>query len=167
MGGTLTVTGSGSAGSGGVIQTATNAGNIGIHLQPDTANLTVNLNRMVVQQNHNGVQFTPFSTASTGTLNLSVQDSSFLNNAASSVYLNPTGNTSNTYLIRNNSFTHATTGNGVTYEALRPSGSPSVDQGKIQNNTLSLSTGGNANPIDLAQRVAGSGVAESHACQVE
>ena len=98
-----------------------------------------------------------FSTASTGTLNLSVQDSSFLNNAASSVYLNPTGNTSNTYLIRNNSFTHATTGNGVTYEALRPSGSPSVDQGKIQNNTLSLSTGGNANPIDLAQRVAGSG----------
>lgn len=157
VGGTLTVTGSGSAGSGGVIQTAANAGNIGIHLQPDTANLTVNLNRMVVQQNHNGVQFTPFSTTSTGTLNLSVQDSSFLNNAASSVYLNPTGNTSNTYLIRNNTFTHASTGNGITYEAQRPSGSPSVDQGKIQNNTLSLSTGGSANPIDLAQRVAGSG----------
>ncbi|MDK2011822.1 MULTISPECIES: beta strand repeat-containing protein [unclassified Deinococcus] len=156
VGGTLTVTGSGSAGSGGTIQTAASAGNIGIHLQPDTANLTVNLNRMVVQQNHVGVQFTPFGTASTGTLNLSVQDSSFQNNTASSVYLNPTGNTSNTYLIRNNSFTHAGTGNGVTYEAQRPTGSTSVDHGRIQNNTLSLSTSGNANPIDLAQRVAGS-----------
>ncbi|MXV20145.1 beta strand repeat-containing protein [Deinococcus xianganensis] len=157
VGGTLTVTGSGSAGSGGVIQTAASAGNIGIHLQPDTANLTVNLNRMTVQQNHVGVQFTPFSTASTGTLNLNVQDSSFLNNTAYSVYLNPTGNTSNTYLIRNNTFTHASTGNGITYEAQRPSGSISVDQGRIQNNTLSMAADGNANAIDLAQRVAGSG----------
>lgn len=151
VGGSLSVVGSGTAGSGGVVQTSTTGTvpPVGFSLQTGNQNLNLSLDRMTVQNNSTGLLHSPQASA-TGGLTLTVKNSTFTNNIQNAVQLNPTGTASNSYTITDNTVTQTDTGGGITY-ANGARQASAVDQGRIQRNTLSLSSTGNANAITVDQ----------------
>lgn len=156
VGGTLSVTGTGSAGSGGTVQ-ASGTGGVGYNVQPGAANLTLSLNRLQMLNNAAaGLLFKTVST-DTGSLNLTFQNSTFNENATNSIQLNPAGSGSNLFTISGNTFTHTSQGGSVFYSS---AGRTAVvtDHGHITGNTVTLGTSGLAtsNGIQVDQYGPGS-----------
>lgn len=151
VGGTLSVTGTGTADSGGTVT----ASGTGYQIKPGAAALQFTLDRVKVQNSGTGLSFRTEASDS-GRVSLTVRNSTFEGNGSAGIELLPDGSGSNLFTLTGNTIRNTTGSTGLAYRAQHAPGS-SVDQGRITGNTVNLATTGSGNGMTVS--VQGGGAA--------
>lgn len=136
VGGSLSVLGTGSAGTGGTVQ-ATGTNGVGYRIRPGNADLTLGLARVQAQNSPSGLLFST-ATTDTGRLGLTVSDSAFTNNTGRAVSLESRGTGANSFLLERNSVSNTSGTSGIVYTAGRTATANSVDRGVFRGNTVAI-----------------------------
>ncbi|UQN09594.1 VcbS [Deinococcus sp. QL22] len=145
VGGNLTVSGTGTASSGGTLSGAALSG---VSIQPQNRLLSVSLSRMRLQNNAGlGVDYRTLPTQ-TGRAHLVVTNNVFANNASTAMQFRHDGQADAQVTFDDNTVSNTTSqGGGLTYRSAHATSQ--ADQGYVRRNQITLNPAGAANGVSL------------------
>ncbi|WP_221090847.1 autotransporter outer membrane beta-barrel domain-containing protein [Deinococcus aquaedulcis] len=153
VGGTLSVTGSGAAGSGGTLQGAVAEG---LRIVPENQTLTATLDRLNVQ--NNGTEGVEVSTQNTetGRAVLTVRNSTFANNGLAAVRVDHAAGSASRTVLNNNTVTNTTSVAGG-FSVNTAHTTAQTDEWLLSGNTVTLQNVASGSSIGLSGIVAEAG----------
>ncbi|MVN86389.1 VcbS [Deinococcus sp. HMF7620] len=137
VGGTLSVTGTGTAGSGGTIQ---GAANHGVSISPQNQTLTVTLDRLNIQNNRGNGLLARTTSNETGRALLTVRNSSFTSNAQAALSVEQAAASASRTVLIDNTVNNLTS-DGSGFSVSTAHAAAQTDEFIAQNNTITLDPG--------------------------